>query len=129
MATIPTTNNAKVRKYDRKKYNCMFCKRSYAKLPRHLKEVHRDEDYVMEYLGTDNRKSKNKILQKIRNIGSQLHNKRVLTSGKSQLCVRYRPSKRGTCIEEFSPCPYCLGYFRTKELWRHKSQYKPEERG
>lgn len=127
-ATIPTTNNAKVRKYD-KKYSCMFCNRSYAKLPRHLKEVHKDEDYVIEYMGTNNKKSKNKILQKIRNIGSHLHNKRVLTSGKGQLCVRYRPSKRGTCIEEFSPCPYCLGYFRTKELWRHKCQYKPEEGG
>lgn len=128
LATIPTTNNVQERKYD-KKYNCMFCNKSYAKLPRHLKEKHKDEDYVIEYMEADNKDTKNKILQKIRNIGSHLHNRKVLTSGNGQLYVRYRPSKPGAGIEEFSPCPYCLGYFRTKELWRHKCQYKPEKGG
>ena len=124
-ATIPTTNNKSERKYD-KKFNCMYCQKLYAKLPRHLKEKHRDQPDVNEYITAESQKEKRKILERIRNIGNHLHNREVLLKGRGELFVKYRPSSPGSNVEKFSPCPYCFGYFRTADLWRHKCQLKPE---
>ena len=105
----------------------MYCEKSYAKLPRHLNEKHKDEEYVIEYRDASNKDTKKKILEKIRNIGNHLHNREVLLTGKGQLFVKYRPTEAGANTNDFSPCPYCFAYFRTKDLWRHKCQMKPEK--
>ena len=126
-ATIPTTNNKNERKYD-KKFNCMYCPKSYAKLPRHLKDKHKDEEDVDAYIKAESQEEKNKILERIRNIGNHLHNREVLLKGEGELFVKYRPSKPGTNVEEFSPCPNCFGYFKRTDLWRHKCQLKPPGR-
>ena len=124
-ATIPTTNNKGERKYD-KRYYCMYCQKSFAKLPRHLRKTHKDEQYVIEYLEAKSKREKKKILERIRNIGNHLHNRQVLLNGNGELFVKYRPTNPGISCDEFSPCPNCFGYFRRKDLWRHKCQFKPE---
>ena len=124
-ATIPTTNNKNERKYD-KKFSCMYCSKSYAKLPRHLKDKHKDEEDVDAYIKAESQEEKNKILERIRNIGNHLHNREVLLKGEGELFVKYRPSNPGTNVEEFSPCPNCFGYFKRTDLWRHKCQLKPK---
>ena len=84
---IPTTNNKNEGKYD-KKFNCMYCPKSYAKLPRHLKDKHKDKEDVDAYIKVESQEEKNKILERIINIGNHPHNREVLLKGEVELFVK-----------------------------------------
>lgn len=124
--TVPKTNNVQERKYE-KRFYCMFCSKPLAKLPRHLIKQHATEEEVFEYEKETDMKEKNKKLERIRTIGNHIHNREVIRSGEGQLAVQYRPTNEGVAVDDFSPCPYCFGYFRRKDLWRHKCTMKPEK--
>ena len=117
------TNNKTTRKWD-KKYCCPFCKGYYAKLPRHLESAHANEDEIAEMKnlsGLSEKKRRNEIFCKLRNIGNHLHNIEVLNKGTGFLMVVYRPNQTKEVERDYYiPCTMCYGYFSKRELWKHK---------
>ena len=113
---IPT-NNTTDRVYD-KKFYCLFCKSAQSKLPRHLTNKHRDEKEVQLYMQEKDTKLKNDIIKKLRNLGNHQHNMKVIRENKGSLMVKYRPADADQS-EEYIPCEYCYGYYKSSELWKH----------
>jgi len=114
---VLTTSNAGGRHYD-KKFYCLYCEKPQAKLPRHLETKHKDETEVSKYLTATNKKSKQNMMLKLRNLGNYKHNSEVLRQGSGDLIVAYRPSVT-VPAEHYTPCEYCLGYYASVELWKH----------
>ncbi|XP_067022133.1 uncharacterized protein [Acropora muricata] len=109
-----------VRVYD-KRQACFFCEKLYAKISRHYEHNHKDKSEVVEAfahpLGSKERK---KAIEKLRLQGNFHHNLRVLESKSGQLIVFRRPGEGEECSrDDFLPCPYCLGFMKKKDLWRH----------
>ena len=75
--SVPRTNNSDYRHYD-KRFYCLFCQCPFAKLQRHLAAKHRDEEDVLKFLNEDNKKVKQLLFEKMRNVGNHLHNSKVL---------------------------------------------------
>ena len=82
--------------------------------------MHEGEQDVIRYAGEKDVKQKKQILQKLRNLGSHLHNTQVLKEGKGELLVVYR-SKRATGkgADNYVPCTNFAGYFNKRQLWKH----------
>ena len=113
-----------VRVYD-KRQACFFCEKLYAKISRHYEHNHKDKSEVVEAfahpLGSKERK---KAIEKLRLQGNFHHNLRVLESKSGQLIVFRRPGEGEECSrDDFLPCPYCLGFMKKKDLWRHVKGY------
>lgn len=111
------THNIWSRKYD-KKYFCLFCDQRQAKLPRHLASRHKNEIEVAKYLAEKDSRVKRDMLTRLRNIGSHKHNLEVIRERKGEFMVVYRPSET-THWSEYSPCPFCYGYYAANVLWKH----------
>ncbi|XP_067038855.1 uncharacterized protein [Acropora muricata] len=98
---------------------CMFCEQQFQKLTRHQRRRHKEEPSVAAAMkmkaGSDEQ-----ILafEKIRLTGDYHHNCNVLAVGEGELIVVRKPSKP-TPQAKFLPCPHCLGFFKSDELWRH----------
>ena len=122
------THNEGSRSYD-KKYFCLFCEQYQAKLPRHLTTRHKNEIEVAKYLVEKDPKVKRNILTRLRNLGSHKHNMEVIRERKGELLVVYRPSEP-TQWSDYSPCPYCYGYYASSVLWKHakRCNFTPELR-
>ena len=97
----------------------MFCQKQFQKLTRHQRRRHKEEPSVEAAMklkaGSDEQ-----ILafEKIRLTGDYHHNCNVLAVGEGELIVVRKPSK-ATPQAKFLPCPHCLGFFKSDELWRH----------
>lgn len=125
--SVPTTRNVTCRVYD-KKFYCLYCGEPKCKLKDHILAKHHDEEDVAKFNTESTKKEKDKIYEKIRNLGNHLHNIKVLQEGKGELSVRYRPTDGKAHVDDYGPCPYCYGYFIRRELWRHRPscKLKPE---
>lgn len=122
------THNIGSRKYD-KKHLCLFCDQRQAKLPRHLASRHKNEIEVAKYLAEKDSRVKRDMLTRLRNIGSHKHNLEVIREKKGEIMVVYRPSET-THWSEYSPCPFCYGYYAANVLWKHvkRCNFAPELR-
>ncbi|KAG7487017.1 hypothetical protein JOB18_044609 [Solea senegalensis] len=119
-ASLKTNGN---RVYDKKQY-CLYCKKAYVKMARHLERAHHNKLDVAKALslpkGSLERK---KQLEYIRNRGNYAHNAAVIESGKGELVPFKRPSKDAQG-KDFMHCAYCQALFTRKVLWRHKRSCK-----
>jgi len=120
---VRTTSNIGGRKYDKKNY-CFCCGAGYAKLPRHLTSVHGDECMVAEYVKEKDKKEKDKMLLKMRNLGNHYHNVDVLKKKEGEFIVSYRPTSE-VDHTEYLRCRYCYGYFARQSLWKHGCPFSP----
>ncbi|XP_051781264.1 uncharacterized protein LOC114648939 [Erpetoichthys calabaricus] len=115
------------RVYDKKQF-CLFCGKSYAKIARHIEQIHHNETEVAKALQFP-RKSKERRLQidLLRNRGNFAHNVEVLKMGKGMLIPRRQPRN---CLpsKDFAHCLNCQGFFLRHNLWRHMKHCKLRKR-
>ncbi|XP_051789917.1 uncharacterized protein LOC114649549 isoform X2 [Erpetoichthys calabaricus] len=109
------------RVYDKKQF-CLFCGKSYAKIARHIEQIHHNETEVAKALQFP-RKSKERRLQidLLRNRGNFAHNVEVLKMGKGMLVPRRQPRN---CLpsKDFAHCLNCQGFFfKTQSLATHET--------
>ena len=120
------------RVYD-KTHSCFFCNKEYAKIARHLQQVHGEEEEVKEALKYPaNNEKRKKQFEKLCRMGNFNHNMRVLELKKGELKVVRRPTSEGSSNPaNYLPCKFCHGFFVSDELWRHapKCQFKEDEAG
>ena len=84
--------------------------------------MHKQEEEVVEYMQETNKHEKEKLYEKLRNLGNHLHNIKVLKSGGGLLAVTYRPrSMDGTgSPEDYGPCPNYYGYYPRRQRLFHR---------
>ncbi|XP_068707933.1 uncharacterized protein [Montipora foliosa] len=111
-------DNARV--YD-KRQACFYCEKLYAKISRHYEHNYKDESEVVNaFAHPRGSKERKKAIEKLRLQGNFHHNLRVLESKSGQLIVIRRPGEGEECsLDDFLPCPHCLGFMKKKDLWRH----------
>lgn len=99
-----------------KRYPCPFCEKQLAKLPRHLRSAHKNEDNLdlKKYLATGD----GAALTKLRNKGRHEWNQKVRETGRGMVEPVYR-SKSFHTHNDLGTCLHCLGWFGSNELWRH----------
>ena len=104
-----------------KRYFCLYCDKSYARLKQHLITQHSEASEVAEMVSKHGR-DEQKHLLRLRNLGNHKHNCDVLRFNKGKLVVAYTPLEGGVSLENaqhYVPCPYCFGYYEKKQLRRH----------
>ncbi len=111
-------NKGGKRIYDKRQY-CLYCKKPYAKMSRHLEHAHQNKvDVARAFSLPKGSKERKKLLEYIWNKGNYAHNANVMESGKGKLVPRKRPSKEAQG-SDFMHCAYCQGLFTQSVLWRH----------
>ena len=111
------------RVYD-KRHSCFFCNKEYAKIARHLRQVHSNEEEVKTALSLPvNDKKRKNLFEKLGRMGNFNHNMRVLENKEGELKVVRRPTSETTSDpQNYLPCKYCHGFFMSNELCRHASK-------
>jgi hypothetical protein len=104
----------------RNNFPCYYCGKYIFEFARHLYQCHADEKEVMsvKFKSASKRKA---MFDYLRNRATFRHNTKVLNRGSGELIVRRR-SKRERLqrkAKDYLPCPYCLEFLVTDELWRH----------
>ncbi|XP_022082922.1 uncharacterized protein LOC110975088 [Acanthaster planci] len=121
---MPSSNDGKTRVWDKKQY-CLYCRAPYAKLPRHLEGIHRDEPDIVLLRNAKCPDERRHLLSKLRNLGNHLQNCDVLRRGVGALIVVKRPSCTETrLVADYSPCPICFGYYIINDLRVHSCPLK-----
>ncbi|XP_041918260.1 uncharacterized protein LOC121682254 isoform X9 [Alosa sapidissima] len=114
------------RQYNKKQY-CLYCKKGFIKMARHLERAHKNEKEVAQ-AGSFPKGSKQRRLhlEHLRNRGNFAHNSEVLNTGVGKLVPRKQP-KDDSKPRDFDHCIYCQGYFTKKVMWRHMMicKFKP----
>lgn len=116
-------NTKRKRKWDRKNI-CVFCEKSYSKLPRHFEQKHNQEPDVAKFLSyKKNSVERKHIIKEITNKGNFAYNIKILEKGSGQIIPSKRPQKiQKLTVKEYSPCEYCLGFFVSVDLWKHQKK-------
>ncbi|XP_043982140.1 uncharacterized protein LOC122836583 isoform X1 [Gambusia affinis] len=127
---IPAVEKSKSgsRIYNKRQY-CLYCKRGFVKIARHLEHVHRDKPEVAKATAFPKGSSQRKLhLEHLRNRGNFAHNVEVLNSGTGSLVPRKQPSTTSE-PQNYLHCTYCQGLFAKKVLWRHMviCKFKPND--
>ena len=119
-------NNRNGRKWD-KKHACPYCSKLYAKMARHLEQMHNEElDVASALSSAKGSKERNTRLSLIRYKGNFMHNTEVLRQGEGTIIPGRRPSK-AEHYQKFLPCGTCLRYVSKKGLWKHKKKCLPSK--
>ena len=119
----------KKRAWDKRNY-CLYCEKPFAKVARHLEDIHSKEAAVMAIMalqkskqdGKETANIKKKMRQQkfddLRNKGNFNHNIEVLKEGYGELIVKRCPPGN-VAYTEFLPCGHCLNFYSRKDLHRH----------
>jgi len=103
-----------------KKTVCPYCMSEYTKLIRHLESAHNLEEKVQKILEyPKNSKERKKLCFKLQNLGNFRHNVEVLKRKEGILKVIRRSSESKISYKDYACCPSCLGFFCSKDYWRH----------
>ncbi|KMQ87027.1 hypothetical protein RF55_13810 [Lasius niger] len=112
-------NSSKCSK-DKKRNCCLFCKKLYTKIARHLETIHSNEDEVKKFsLLLKKCTERLKIIDTIRRKGNFQYNtdKNV---GKGDLIVCRRPqASKNKEAKDYLPCAKCHGFFSKISLRQH----------
>ncbi|XP_041954724.1 uncharacterized protein LOC121713822 isoform X4 [Alosa sapidissima] len=108
----------KKRLYD-KRQHCLFCKKPFTKISKHLERKHQNEIEVARAVSyPKNSKDRRMQLEYLRKKGNWVHNTEVMRTGKGSLVACKRPNEEANG-NEFVHCSFCFGLFTRKVLWRH----------
>ncbi|CAH1106923.1 unnamed protein product [Psylliodes chrysocephalus] len=117
---IAATDNSQKRKWN-KNFFCIFCKKQFAKLPRHFYNCHADELEIAKIQALDkNSIERKKMLQSLQNQGAFVMNKDTIIKGEGTIVPKRRinPSDLKTATD-YLPCSYCYQMFSKSYLSRH----------
>ncbi|XP_033974203.1 uncharacterized protein LOC117472878 isoform X2 [Trematomus bernacchii] len=115
---LPCSSSKGRRVYDKRNY-CLYCAKPVFKLSRHLERNHSDKKEVAAAFQYPTKsKERQRIWNRLTNLGNFAHNKDVLKSGKGQLAARKRPSQTKKA-KDFLHCLHCRGLFLRKPMYRH----------
>ncbi|KAI4820447.1 hypothetical protein KUCAC02_028424 [Chaenocephalus aceratus] len=115
---LPCSSYKGRRVYDKRNY-CLYCAKPVFKLSRHLERNHSDKKEVAAaFQHPTKSKERQRIWNRLTNLGNFAHNKDVLKSGKGQLAARKRPSHTKKA-KDFLHCLHCRGLFLKKPMFRH----------
>lgn len=117
---INTKNNSdKTETYKRKKDMCYYCETDVLNFPRHLRRNHFWEIEVQEIFSKDKKsKERRELLSLLKKKGNFIKN--------SNQCVK--PLKQAIHSDAtFLPCSNCLGFYRSKYLYRHRKKCCKEQ--
>ncbi|XP_063052959.1 uncharacterized protein LOC134447434 isoform X2 [Engraulis encrasicolus] len=120
--------NEKKRLYNKRQY-CLYCKKPYAKISKHLEQKHSKEPDVARAIGfPKNSKERQLHLKLLRNRGNLAHNTKVVQTGEGNLVLCKTP-KHGMQTQDFAPCTFCQGLYKKKVLWRHvrMCEFRPDD--
>jgi hypothetical protein len=117
---IMATNNTNGRKWD-KKHACLYCKKLFSKLPRHLEATHANEKEVLEAMMQPKlSKQRKQLFEKLRNMGNFIHNSTCLTTGHGIIIPKRRANSGNIKnLDEYAPCGACRGLFKKKYFYHH----------
>jgi len=118
---VAATCNLPDKRIYNKRHYCLYCKLPFFHLPRHLYSCHSEERDVAEVLASDGATRK-VLLTRLRNLGSEQHNLQACRDGTGEITVVYRPTWRMEATDYHS-CEWCHGWYRPRQLWRHKKNY------
>lgn len=113
----------------KKRQFCLYCKKPYIKMARHLSQKHANEMDVAHALSF--RKGSKKrllLLEQLRKKGNYQHNVEVLKNGSGELITSKRTTKDYS-VGVYLPCQYCLAFYIRHELWRHERRCQMRTNG
>lgn len=112
LATYP--HDDKISKLQRNKDYCFFCENYVLNFGRHIVRNHDTELEVQKIMATPVKSKKRKdLIGILRKKGNYLMN--------NEKCVR--PVKKpALSTTKFLPCTHCLGFYSSKQLWRHRKK-------
>lgn len=111
-------------KLGQKRQFCLYCRKSYIKMARHLSQKHAEEKDVAHALSfRKGCKKRLLVLEQLRKKGNYQHNVEVLKSGSGELITCKRPTKDHS-VGMYLPCQYCLAFYIRHELWKHEKHCK-----
>ncbi|CAH1102112.1 unnamed protein product [Psylliodes chrysocephalus] len=107
-------DNTRENTYKRKKDMCYFCETDVLNFARHIKRNHFCELEVQQIFSNGKKtKERRELLAVLKKKGNFLKN--------STECVK--PVKQALQLDKtFLPCPECLGFYRSKFLYRHRKK-------
>lgn len=122
IATIAKTNDNK-RKWD-KRFFCLFCKKMFTKLPRHLYTKHSEEPEVSRIMLLNKHSTeRKKLIQQLQNCGSFIRNTTAIKEGQGVIVPKRRIQNNAKKdIRNYLPCTSCYQMFSVRYLSRHKSK-------
>ncbi|XP_044752036.1 uncharacterized protein LOC123311961 [Coccinella septempunctata] len=107
---ISTSHNPDDVVISKKSVFCAFCESIVQNFPRHLERNHKSEHEVQALLAVPpGSKKRKEILVSLRKKGHYL-----ISSQKT------KPMRKGDMNTNYLPCEYCLGFYSSRNLWRHK---------
>ena len=98
-----------------KKHNCLNCDKPYSKMPRHLENMHKNEDKVLEALSYEvgSKKRRDKWIEIRRECDCNI-NMEAYQQNLGPVAVR-----RSKSTKEKLPCSRCKGWFVVRRLSKH----------
>ena len=105
-----------------KRHVCVYCEKPYAKIVRHYEQKHKNELKVAEALAYPKQSRKRHALwTELRHKGNFAANKPVLANRVGTFIPARRP-KNDMDLNDYLPCPHCLGSYKRSTLWRHSKK-------
>lgn len=115
------TNSKKTRKETSKKHSCLYCKRTFLQLTKHLENKHAEEMDVAHAIHfPKGSKVRQRLLDQLRNKGDYEHNCQVLKSGEGEIVTKKQAKNTTIPVHDFLPCQHCFAFYRKTDLWRHE---------
>lgn len=94
-----------------KKVFCYYCETEVQNFPRHLTRNHASELDVQKMLSLPAvSKERKNLLFSLRKKGNYLKNNSDIS----------KPVRKGNDDTNYLPCVHCLGYYSSRNLWRHR---------
>lgn len=118
----PTVKRSKEGKRVYNKHQaCYYCGQLKTKISKHLLVCHCDETEVAQIAALPRNSKERQIkFELLRNKGNYYHNIKVLNTSEGELILVRRPGDKDIFDQEdYGPCPYCLGFFKRNDLWKH----------
>ncbi|XP_053093359.1 uncharacterized protein si:ch211-266o15.1 isoform X3 [Pangasianodon hypophthalmus] len=107
-----------------KKHFCIYCRKPFIKLARHLSRNHAKEKDVAHALSfPKGSKTRHCLLKQLRNRGNYQHNIEVQQTGNGEI-IPLRRQKKYSSLNSYQACPHCLGFFLQRDLWKHQRSCK-----
>ncbi|KAK4882289.1 hypothetical protein RN001_005608 [Aquatica leii] len=117
---LPTFEIPKATGRYTRRYFCIYCKKSFAKLPKHLEHCHANEVAVESFIklpaGSKNRKV---IIEKIRRRGDYEHNTNKEYNTGTLLVARRTKVENHQRNVKIVTCPECKGQFYNYCFYKH----------
>lgn len=107
-----------IRKFSRLSSVCLFCKRHYVRLSRHLERIHRNHPQVAAIMAMSNIRDRKAAWRKLRLDGNYQYNCDVLQGHPGNILVQRNP--RGTLnCQNYLVCQHCNGFYKKTTLYKH----------